>query len=359
MVRIVGYSYHDTISVRKGEELDKETLTKFLKENLPFIPDGPLEIEQFGAGHSNLTYLLRIGNWEAVLRRPPHGPVAPKAHDMHREYRILTSLHPYYPTAPKPYIFSDDESIIGSPFFIMERRNGVVVDTEFPEWVTYTPQLGRNLSILMVDKLVELHEVDYRKTELMTMAKPDGFMERQVAGWTKRYELSKTDEIRGVEELTNWLAKKIPTSPEPTIIHYDYKLNNAMFSPDFNEMVGLFDWEMTTIGDPFADLGAALSYWVEEKDPDELKKAFGAESVTTKEGFFTREEFIERYAKKSGRDLSHIQFYLTFAYFKLAVICQQIYYRYKRGQTSDPRFAKFQKTVESLIHHALNYSKGV
>ncbi len=355
----VSTSYRDTIVVRKGEELNEKVLSRFIRENLPMIPNGELEIEQFGAGHSNLTYLLRISEWEAVLRRPPHGPVAPKAHDMQREYQILASLHAYYPTAPKPYLFSDDHTIVGSPFFIMERRTGIVVDTDFPEWVIYTPQLGKKLSEIMVDKLVELHRIDYNKTVLKDMSKPEGFMERQVTGWTKRYELSKTDEVVGVDELTKWLINNIPTSPEPTIIHYDYKLNNAMFSPDFNEMVGLFDWEMTTVGDPFADLGAALSYWMEERDPDVLKQSFGGKSITTREGFYSREQFIEAYAKKSGRDLTNIHFYLTFAYFKLAVICQQIYYRYKKGQTNDERFAKFDLQVKSLIHHALNYSKGV
>ncbi|UJL45543.1 phosphotransferase family protein [Virgibacillus sp. NKC19-16] len=352
-------SYSDTISVREGEDLNKEVLLQFIRANIEDIPNETLDIEQFGAGHSNLTYLLKVGRWEAVLRRPPLGPVAPKAHDMGRESRILSSLHPLYPIAPKPFIFSEDESIVGSPFFIMERRKGIVVDSTFPEDVNYDPSLGRRISEIMVDKLVELHQVDYTKTELVNMTKPDGFMERQVAGWTKRYYNSKTDEVSGVDQLTNWLKNNVPISPEPSIIHYDYKLNNAMFSDDFNEMAGLFDWEMTTVGDPLADLGGALSYWIEAEDPDELKKGFGKPSVTIKDGFFSREEFLEDYAKKSGRDVSKIHFYLTFAYFKLAVICQQIYFRYKKGQTNDQRFARLNEYVDSLVHHALNSAKGV
>ncbi|GAB3043573.1 phosphotransferase family protein [Virgibacillus ainsalahensis] len=352
-------SFSDTIAVREGEGLNKEILQQFVRKNISGIPDGTMEIEQFGAGHSNLTYLLRVGAWEAVLRRPPLGPVAPKAHDMKRESTILSSMHPLYPTAPKPYIFSEDEQIVGSPFFIMERRKGLVIDTKFPDGIQYDPALGRKISELMVDKLVELHRVDYNQTELVNLSKPDGFMQRQVFGWIKRYERAKTENVPGVDQLTKWLQSNIPVSQEPTIIHYDYKLNNAMFSEDFSEMTGLFDWEMTTVGDPLADVGAALSYWVEADDPEQLKTGLGKPSVTINEGFFTRREFLEDYTKKSGRDVSSIHFYLTFAYFKLAVICQQIYYRYHNGQTNDARFANFNESVANLIQHALHSAKGV
>ncbi|SFB11931.1 Predicted kinase, aminoglycoside phosphotransferase (APT) family [Lentibacillus halodurans] len=353
------FAFNDTIQVRKGEELNKESLQRFLKENIGGVPDGSLKIRQFGTGHSNLTYLLNIGEWEAVLRRPPIGPVAPKAHDMGREYAVLSGLHPYYPTAPKPYIYSDDEDVIGNPFFIMERRKGIVIDSEFPEHIKYDPSLGRKISGLMVDKLVELHQIDYTKTKLANMSKPDGFMNRQVTGWINRYERARTDDIGGVDQLMNWLEGHIPVSLEPAIIHYDYKLNNAMFSKDFSAMTGLFDWEMTTVGDPLADVGAALSYWIQADDPDELKKGLGKPPATIKDGFFTRREFLEDYARKSGRDVSNINFYLTFAYFKLAVICQQIYYRYARGQTDDPRFARFNQFVANLIQYALYTIKGV
>lgn len=352
-------SFSDTIEVRKGEELNKKKIKYFLLENIPDIPAGELEIQQFSAGHSNLTYLLKIEDWEAVLRRPPLGPVAPKAHDMEREFKILLSLHPYFNAAPKPYIFSDDNSVIGSPFFIMERRKGIVIDSDLPNAISYTPELGQKISTIMVDKLVELHGVDYTQTELVQMSKPERYLERQVLGWTKRYYGSKTDEIAGVEELTKWLEENIPDSPKPTIIHNDYKLNNAMFTEDFNDFAGLFDWEMTTVGDPLADLGGALAYWVKEGDPDELKRGLGNRSVTIMDGFFTREQFMEEYARKSGRDLTNIHYYLTFAYFKLAVICQQIYYRFKKGQTNDQRFAQMNVYIESLILYALNYSKGV
>ncbi|UJF27265.1 phosphotransferase family protein [Planococcus sp. 107-1] len=341
------------IQVRSGEELDRAILSEFLHTHINGLPEGELEIQQFGAGHSNLTYALSIGDWEAVLRRPPLGPLAPKAHDMEREFRVLSSLHEVFPAAPKPFVFSDDETIVGSPFFIMERRHGQVIDTEFPKETEPSEELGKKISELMVDMLVELHAVDYTKTALAELAKPDGFMERQVTGWTQRYERSKTDDIPEVAALAEWMQTHMPQSPAPTVIHYDFKLNNALFSDDFTKITGLFDWEMTTVGDPLADLGAAMGYWIEKDDPELLKKGFGKAPVTVLPGFYTRQEFIRRYAEKSGRDVSAMHFYLTFAYFKLAVICQQIYYRYRNGQTKDPRFAHFGEFVKSLMQHAL------
>lgn len=348
----------DTIAVRKGEELNAAVLAPFLREMLPDLPNAELEIEQFNSGHSNLTYLLKCGDFEAALRRPPLGPIAPKAHDMEREYKILTSLQQYFPAIPKTYLFSDNESIIGSPFFLMERKRGIVLDTEFPSAIPYTEEIGRRISERMVDTLVELHSIDYKQTILAQMSKPKGFMERQVEGWIERYERAKTDEILEVEELKAWLREHIPSSNEATIIHYDYKLNNTMFSEDFAEVTGLFDWEMTTIGDPLADVGVALCYWIQADDPMLLKTAMGKPPVTILEGFYTREEFVRRYAEKSGRDVSNIHFYLTFAYFKLAVIGQQIYYRYQKGQTNDPRFAQFGVLVSNLIKHAMLTAKN-
>jgi aminoglycoside phosphotransferase (APT) family kinase protein len=346
----------DTIPVRRGEELNVLVLEQFLRQQIP-LPDSPLEIRQFRAGHSNLTYELKAGDWEAVLRRPPLGPVAPKAHDMKREFRILKELHPLFTLAPRPILFSDDESIVGSSFFIMERRHGVVLDTQFPEGTSVTPELCKKISETMVDMLVQLHSIDYKLTDLPKMTAPEGFLERQVFGWIQRFERAKTDEIREVELLTKWLVSHIPSSGVPTVIHYDYKLNNALFSKDdLTKIVGLFDWEMTTVGDPLADLGIAMGYWTEAKDPEELKTGLGKAPVTVYEGFLTRGEFIQLYAKKSGRDVSNMNFYLTFAYFKLAGICQQIYYRWKKGQTNDPRFSKFNQFAKALILQALEVS---
>ncbi|MGI8314788.1 phosphotransferase family protein [Halobacillus mangrovi] len=341
----------DTRPVRPGEELDTEGVEKYLRHHLD-LPDGNMQVRQFGAGHSNLTYELSVGDWKAVLRRPPMGPVAAKAHDMEREYKVLKALHPVFPLAPKPYIFESGE-ILGRPFFVMERREGLVYDTSFPEGVEGTEELGRKISETMVDRLVELHDVDYKKTPLIDMVKPEGFMERQIHGWIKRFEKARTDDVVSGERLKKWLVDHIPSSSAHSVIHYDYKLNNSMFSKDNPaEMVGLFDWEMTTVGDPLADLGAALSYWIEKDDPEMLKTGLGKVPVTVKDGFYTSDEFIQRYADKSGLDLSQIHVYQTFAYFKLAGIIQQIYYRYKKGQTNDPRFAQMNVFVNNLIRHA-------
>ncbi|MDZ5472643.1 phosphotransferase family protein [Bacillus sp. 31A1R] len=343
----------DTIPVRKGEELNIEKLESFLREHVD-LPHEPLEILQFSAGHSNLTYQLKAGTWEAVLRRPPLGPVAPKAHDMEREYKIISEIHPLFSPAPKPILFSNDQSVVGAPFFLMERKHGVVLDTCFPEGTEVTSELCRDLSETMVDQLVKLHSIDYKETGLTGISKPTGFMERQVHGWINRYERAKTDEFKEAEHVMNWLARNVPTNQESTVIHYDFKFNNAMFSRDFTSMVGLFDWEMTTVGDPLADLGVAMSYWTEADDPYLLKSGLGKEPITVQEGFLSRKEFIELYGKKSGRDVSNMDFYLAFAYFKLAVICQQIYYRYKKGQTEDKRFSKFHYFVNSLLVHGTN-----
>lgn len=339
-------------SVRAGEHLDVARLEPFLRTHLPNLPTNELRILQFPTGASNLTYAISCGDVEVVLRRPPMGPVAPKAHDMEREFRILEALHPHFRVVPKPLVFSDDRAILGAPFFVMERRHGVVLNTTYPEGVDATPELGAHLSEQMVDVLVELHQIDYRETPLAQMTKPDGFMARQVEGWISRYQRAKTDEVAGVDELMRGLLNETPVESDRTIIHYDYKFNNAMFNNDLTTMVGLFDWEMATVGDPLADLGAAMSYWVEDGDSDLLKYGMGQPPITVQPGFMTRDQFVHAYASKSGRDVSNMTFYLKFAYFKLAVIVQQIYYRYRMGQTTDERFQAMNLAVASLVEVA-------
>ncbi|WP_347861369.1 phosphotransferase family protein [Salimicrobium sp. PL1-032A] len=342
----------DTREVRWGEELDREKIEKYLKRNVPDYPGPPLTIRQFGAGHSNLTYELTSGQWEAVLRRPPKGPVAKKAHDMEREYKVLDAVHPFFPLAPEP-LDVEDGKLLGHEFFMMERKHGIVYDTNWPAQVTPSVDLAQNISREMVDRLAELHSIDYMKTPIKDIVKPEGFMRRQVEGWIRRFDAAHTPDSVEAIELKRWLSDQIPEEGESTIIHYDYKLNNAMFSeqqPD--RMTALFDWEMTTVGDPLADLGVAMSYWMEPSDPEGLKYGLGDPPLTTAEGFYTRREFMERYAEKSGRDLRHMDFYLAFAYFKLAGIVQQIYYRYQQGQTDDPRFRHMNEFVNRLIRQA-------
>lgn len=342
----------DTIPVRRGEELNLVKLRTFLQKNVEDLPDESLEVLQFSAGHSNLTYQLKVGEWEAVLRRPPLGPVAPKAHDMEREFKIISEIQPLFSPAPRPILFSDDESIVGAPFFLMERKRGVVIDSSFPDGVEAPPEICNQLSHIMVENLVNLHSIDYTKTGLIAISKPEGFLERQVHGWISRYQRAKTDELKEAEHVMKWLAEHIPTQKYATVIHYDYKFNNAMFNDDLNQMVGLFDWEMTTVGDPLADLGVALSYWNQPDDPELLRSGLGSSAITVMDGFISRKEFIELYGEKSGRDVIDMNFYMTFAYFKLAAIVQQIYYRYKMGQTQDERFSQFNSYVKSLMTHS-------
>ncbi len=346
----------DTIQVREGEDFDLEAVERQIRENIAGVPEGELEVRQFPSGASNLTYLVKIGDWEAVLRRPPLGPVPPKAHDMGRESRILMKLHDAFPLAPKPYFFTGDESIIGAPFYVMERREGVTIDAQFPEDIELNEELHRGISRMVADTLVELHAVDWREAGLGEIGRPEGFLERQVGGWIKRYEAAKTDEVEEAGPLTDWLAKDVPESPEPTIIHNDYKLNNLVLNPDdLTEVRAVLDWEMATIGDPLFDLAVSLSYWVEDGDSRELREVLP--TVTEAPGFMTRKEFVDYYAEKSGRDLSQMHWYMVFGYFKLAVILQQIYARWHKGQTKDERFANFNERVRNLILHAHDLSK--
>jgi aminoglycoside phosphotransferase (APT) family kinase protein len=346
----------ETIEVREGEDFDLAATERYMREHIGSLPEGELEVRQFPSGASNLTYLVKIGDWEGVLRRPPLGPVPPKAHDMGRESKLLIKLHKAFPLAPKPYFFCEDESVMGAPFYVMERRKGVIVDDSFPEGVEPTEELRRGMSRMVVDTLVELHAVDWQKAGLGDFGRPEGFLERQVKGWTGRYDKAKTEEIEEVGPLTEWIQKDIPESPPATIVHNDYKLNNLLLNPeDLTEIRAVLDWEMTTIGDPLFDLAVSLSYWVEAGDSQELKEVLP--TVADTPGFMTRKEFVDYYAQKSGRDLSDMHWYMVFGYFKLAVILQQIYARWHNGQTKDDRFANFDERVRNVILHAYELSR--
>jgi aminoglycoside phosphotransferase (APT) family kinase protein len=341
----------ETITVRQGEEFDLSRVEQYLRTHIDGLGPGSLEVRQFPSGASNLTYLLRIGDWEGVLRRPPFGPVPPRAHDMERESGLLAKIHPVFPLAPMPYFFCNDLSIMGVPFYVMEHKKGVVLDGAFPPGVEPTRELCRAISAMVVETLVQIHAIDWRAAGLDTLGHPQGFLERQVKGWIERYYRAQTDEIPQVEPLARWFTERIPESPAPALIHNDYKLNNMLLNPNnLAEPVGVLDWEMATIADPLFDLAISLSYWVRPDDPEELRRVFP--TVTMLPDFFSREEFLELYARKSGRDLANMDFYMTFAYFKLAVILQQIYVRWKRGQTQDERFARFGDSVRNLIVYA-------
>lgn len=341
----------DTITIRTGEEFDLPKVEQYLRNHIEGLGPGELHVRQFPSGASNLTYLLQIGDWEAVLRRPPLGPIPPRAHDMERESGLLAKIHPVFPLAPKPYVFCNDLSILGVPFYVMERRNGEVLNNAFPAGVTPTVELCQGISHMVVDTLVQIHAIDWQAAGLSEFGHPQGYLGRQVKSFIERYFRAQTDDIPEVEPLTRWLAEHIPESPPPALIHQDFKLNNMLLDPnDLTRAVAVLDWEMTTIGDPLLDLAISLGYWVLADDPVELQSVLPV--VTLTPGFISRERFMELYAQKSGRDLSSMHFYMTFAYFKLAVILQQIYVRWKRGQTQDERFAIFGSRVHSLILHA-------
>ena len=336
----------ETSPIRAGEELNLETLSLYLQDKIE--GGGELTIEQFPGGHSNLTYLLRTPVREYVLRRGPLGPVAPKAHDMAREYGVLSILHSLFRPAPRAYHLCQDTSIIGAVFVIMERRHGIVIRDHIPAQLAAFPDYPRRVSKGFVNCLVELHSIDIGKHGLIQLGKPEGFLERQVRGWFDRWQRAKTQESADMDRLIVWLTDHLPKSPEPTIVHNDFKLDNVMLNlEDPGRVEAVLDWEMATVGDPLADLGLILCYWAQPSSPGSTTPA-----ITSEPGWYTRHELVERYAKMTGRDVSRISYYEIFAIFKLAVVVQQIYYRFYRGQTQDERFRHFDQRVHNLIRQA-------
>jgi aminoglycoside phosphotransferase (APT) family kinase protein len=332
-------------AVRPGEMLDAEILEPYLKERLPKL-EGRLVIEQFPRGFSNLTYLLRFGETELVLRRPPFGANIKSAHDMSREYRILSHLVSVYPKVPEPLLYCEDEAVLGAPFYVMERLNGVILRSQMPPEAIPNPALMGRIANSVIDNLADLHALDFMDAGLADFGKPEGYVERQIAGWSRRYFKSKTDEIADMEKVAGWLAEKLPPESGAALIHNDYKYDNLVLDPaDWSRIIGVLDWEMATIGDPLMDLGTSLGYWVQPDDPPYLVAT--TFSPTILPGNPTRDDVIERYARKSGRDLSNITYYYVFGLFKLAVIVQQIYFRYKNGFTQDTRFADLIQAVRA------------
>jgi aminoglycoside phosphotransferase (APT) family kinase protein len=334
-------------SIRSGEELDVDRLREYLLASLPGSV-GEIAIEQFPSGYSNLTYLLKLGDQELVLRRPPFGNKVKSAHDMGREYRVLSKLCDVFLPAPRPLVFCEDDSVIGADFYVMERRTGVILrKSEPPAELSSSPETVRRLCESLVDCLVELHKVDYEAAGLSDLGRPDGYIERQVHGWRKRYDKAKTDDVQVIDKLGEWLAANIPCEGKPSLIHNDYKYDNVMLDPnDLTKIVAVLDWEMATIGDPLMDLGTTLAYWIGPDDPPEFRQ--GSFGPTFLDGSFSRQEFADRYAQKMGIDTSQILFHYCYGLCKLAVIVQQIYARYVRGATKDQRFANLNLAVQGL-----------
>jgi aminoglycoside phosphotransferase (APT) family kinase protein len=335
--------------VRAGEELDAARLADYLRATLSV--SGPLLIEQFPSGHSNLTYLIRAGERELVLRRPPFGSKVKSAHDMGREYRVLSRLSAVYP-APRPVAYCEDPSVLGAPFYLMERLRGVIVRLNPPPELTGSPERVRGLCTAFIDRLADLHQIDYAAVGLGDLGKPAGYVERQVSGWTRRYEDARTDEIGEMTWLAGWLKERLPPESGAALIHNDYKYDNLVLAADdLTRIIGVLDWEMSTVGDPLMDLGTALGYWVEAGDPPELQAIRFCS--TTLPGSLTRRELAERYGERTGRDVSDLLFYYCFALFKTAGVAQQIYYRYKQGLTHDERFAAMILGVRVLSQTAV------
>jgi aminoglycoside phosphotransferase (APT) family kinase protein len=328
--------------VREEERFEAERIRPVLLQAFPGA-EGPISARQFRKGHSNLTYLVRIGDREAVLRRAPFGARVKSAHDMAREWALLSALQGLYPRAPRPLAFCDDESVLGARFYLMERVRGVILRGDGSgSGLALTPELLRATSTALVDNLVDLHAVPVEGTALAGMGRPAGYVGRQVKGWTERYLAARTDLVPEIEAAAAWAASNMPPEGGGALVHNDYKYDNVVLDPaDPSRVVAVLDWEMATVGDPLMDLGTTLGYWTDPDDPPELlAHRFGPTHLP---GSLSRREVVERYAGRSGRAVENVLFHYVFALFKLAVIVQQIYRRYRDGHTSDPRFA-------SLIH---------
>jgi aminoglycoside phosphotransferase (APT) family kinase protein len=352
----------DTRPVRPGEEIDADRLSEFL-ESRGFGFE--VAIEQFPAGSSNLTYLIKVNAGEFVLRRPPFGNTVKTAHDMHREFEVLSKLSAVYSPAPKPILFCDDESVVGSEFYLMERRRGLIIRGKTPDALANssgppapgggpdTAKLWTPVCRSFVRNLAELHALDYKAAGLESLGRPEGYARRQVEGWTKRYFAAKTNEHPELEKAITWLNENIPDESGASLVHNDYKFDNVMLDPaDLTKITAVLDWEMVTIGDPLMDLGTTLGYWMSKEAGDEmLDMPFNPRVLMEN---ISRRELAEMYAEASGRDISNILYYYVFGTFKIAVIAQQIYARFVKGFTTDRRFANFDRFVNTLGMFAAN-----
>jgi aminoglycoside phosphotransferase (APT) family kinase protein len=321
-------------NIRSGEELNTENLEFFLGTELE-MPGAKLEVLQFPSGYSNLTYLLKLGDKELVLRRPPRGAEhIAKGHDMGREFKVLSLMYPVYSKTPKPLVYTEDLTIIGAPFYVMERVQGIILRAN--QKLDFSPEEMRKLNENLIANIADLHKIDIHQTNLISIGKPDGYLQRQIEGWTKRYYNSQVEEIEEMNFVMKWLAENMPESPAPTFIHNDYKYDNVVLdAQDSTQIKAVLDWEMATVGDPFTDFGIVLSYMSERNDPPELRN-FGIEVIS---GALSRQEMVAFYEDQMGRKVNDLIYYYAFALFKLGVVVQQIYYRYHQGFTKDERFA--------------------
>jgi aminoglycoside phosphotransferase (APT) family kinase protein len=335
--------------IRKGEELDLSKLTNYLTDHLDGF-SGSIEVSQFPSGFSNLTYLVKDGDQEYVLRRPPFGANIKGGHDMNREFKVLSALKPVYSKVPKPVLFCDDQTVMGADFYMMERVKGVILRSLPHKDLALTPTVMRSISEACIDNLADLHTMDLKAAGLTDFGKPDGYTQRQVEGWIGRYYKAETDQLESMNLVADWLQKNIPEQKYVSFIHNDYKYDNLVLNPEkLDEIIAVLDWEMSTVGNPLMDLGTSLAYWAQADDSEALKPF----SLTWLPGNYTRNELVERYAEKTGFDLKDQVFYYVFGAFKIGVIIQQIYARYKKGLTQDPRFANLIYAVKACGANAV------
>lgn len=346
----------EPVKTREGEDLDSSRVLEFIRANVPGSGNR-IEIKQFPSGFSNLTYLVKTDTKEMILRRPPFGKKAKTAHDMSREYRILKALNPVFPYAPLPLVYSEDESVMGAPFYLMERINGIILRKNLLDEMPLTRERAKKLSENLISVLCSLHKVDYNKAGLGDFGKPEGYVKRQVEGWSGRYRDARTPDAPDFEKVMQWLHDKMPgESGIVSIIHNDYKYDNAVLNPENPvEIIGILDWEMATLGDPLMDLGSSLAYWVEKDDPQELQLI--RQMPTNIEGMLRRDEQVALYAEMMGTKIDNFDFYYCFGLFRLAVIAQQIYYRYFHGQTKDERFKSLIFAIKILEGAALKVTE--
>ena len=341
----------ELIDVRPDEQLDAARIAPWLRANLPDA-GGPLEIAgQFGGGYANLTYLLRWGGKEYVLRRPPIGPVAPTAHDMQREYRVLSRLGAAYPLAPRSYALCTDPAVLGVDFHVLERRHGFVIRQQLPPDVAGDPGAARRLGEALADALAALHRVDPRAVGLGDLGRPEGYVERQLAGWTRRWAATGRA-LPGVDRLASWLRDHRPQQQAATLLHNDFQIENILLdAADPARIVAVLDWDMCTRGDPLMDLGYLLNCWTDAGDDPAWRGV--SPSPGWAPGLPSRAALVERYARATGFDVEHARWYHVFGAFKLAVVLEQIHVRFQRGQTHDARFGALGARVEGLAAKGL------
>ncbi len=336
--------------------VDEQAVSRFFAERVPG-GQGVLKFELISGGRSNLTYLVSGAGEKWVMRRPPLGHVLPTAHDMAREYRVLSALAKTDVPVPRTIALCEDPEVNGAPFYVMSYEPGIILHDEMPAGYAATRKDRRRLSLAMVDCLVQLHAVDYRDVGLEGFGRPQGFLERQVKRWSQQWERSKTRELPAVDELIRILGEAVPASPAPTIVHGDFRLGNMALDPaDPGRVVALFDWEMATLGDPLTDLGYTLVYWGEESDPPTQTREGIRQALTAKPGFLTRVELVEEYARRSGRDVQAMDFYQALAHTKLAVISEGIHARFLKGKTVGEGFDFAGPQAERLAERALEFA---